>query len=104
MFDSQSRASNGCISQMQYELQFLKVEIEHTSVIHRAIRSKTSREYRRKVYDTPRHDEIKKRQSENIMQLRQYVFGAPQHNELKKRKRERKYVTIKAACVWYTTT
>ena len=59
---------------MQYELQFVKVEIEHTSVsvIHKAIRNKTSRKYYRKVYDTPQHNE------------RQHVFDTPRHDEIKK--------------------
>ena len=90
---------------LQYELQFVKVEIEHTSVsvIHKAVRNKTSREYHRQVYDTPRHKEIKKRQRESMSQLREHVFGTPQHDEIKKQKCE-KYVTIKGTCVRYTTT
>ena len=83
LFDSHSRATNGCISSngtsnllkfkslkylqnyviqtylthqglhsFQYELQFVTVEIDHTSVtlIHKAIRSRASRECRNKVH------------------------------------------------------
>ena len=78
------------LQSLQYELQFVKVEIEHTSlsVIHKSIRNETSREYHRKVYDTPRHNEIKKRKCERMSQLSQNVFGTPQHDERKKRQRE----------------
>ena len=125
LFDSHSRASNGCISpngtsvllkfkslkdvqnyiiqtylidqglqSLQYELQFVKVEIEHTSVsvIHKAIRNKTSREYHRQVYDTPRHKEIKKQQCESMSQLRKHVFGTPRDDEIKKTE-TRKFIT-----------
>ena len=78
------------LQSLQYELQFVKVEIEQTSVsvIHKAIRNETSREYHRKVYDTPRHNEIKKRKRERMSQLSQNVFGTPQHGERKKRQRD----------------
>ena len=72
------------LQSLQYELQFVNMEIEHTSVsvIHKAIRNKTSSKYHRKVYDTPRHNEIKKRQCESMSQFRQHIFGTPQYDEI----------------------